>query len=164
MRNKELGIRSVLVICILLCALFGLSSCADASGLHDQNALLCTFKFTNMGDDVSGTFSLAGDFDGDDVWEISVDQCNVTLTNGEGTSDSTIAVTSSWIKFTLCDSAWLRTAWYPSVRGNSDSGDQGASNFYIEALDLSAGTATIVIDGSLCGTGDYGSDDMIYVE
>ncbi len=141
MTDKTLGMTSILAILFLcLASLFGLSSCADADGLHDQNALQVTFVFTGFGD-ISGDYSIPGNFDD---WDNST--TDITMKDGEGTSNA-IAITESNIQFTLVPvNGWTRD-WYVagSVEGNgSDSG--AMRNFYIDGLDLNAGEATVLVD------------------
>lgn len=128
-----------------LVAFVGLG-CADVNGLHNQEAADVTFVFKNMGENISGDYTIPGNFNN---WDNTTTQ--VTLKNGEGTSEP-ITVSRANIQFTLIktnDSSWLRS-WYPDVKGNSaDTGSAGSpyQNFYYDGLDLSAGEITIVIDG-----------------
>lgn len=142
-----------------------LASCADADGLHNQNALQATFKFINFEDALAdGSYSIAGDFNGDNAWEIDNSESNITIKNGTGTSSEVFSITSTWIKCSLIktgDSAWGRP-WYPTIKGNAaDEGTAGNpyQNFYLGGIDVNAGEAVIVIDGSKSGT-----DAMIYIE
>lgn len=134
------------VLCACLLSLFAVS-CADVNGLHNQSAAKVTFVFQNMGDSISGDYTIPGNFND---WDNTVTL--VTLTNGSGSSNA-ITVSKSNIQFTLIqtgDSGWLRS-WYPDVKGNgADTGSAGApyQNFYVDGLDLSAGEITLVIDGS----------------
>lgn len=134
------------VLCACFLSLFAVS-CADVNGLHNQSAAQVTFIFENMGDSISGNYTIPGNFND---WDNSVTL--VTLEKGNGTSEA-ITVSKSNIQFTLIqtgDSGWLRT-WYPDVKGNAaDTGTAGApyQNFYVDGLDLSAGEITILIDGS----------------
>ena len=65
-RNENLGIRmsAKFFLLLMISALFafGLVSCADEDGLHDQNALMVTFEFTGFGD-ISGSYAIPGNFD-----------------------------------------------------------------------------------------------------
>lgn len=156
---KQIRYFVTVVFSIFCAALF--FSCADANGLHDQNALVVTFKVVNFGSGVNGSFAIAGDFNGDETWEVDNSAAVISLKGGDGVASQTYPVTSTWIKFTVCaagDSAWSRAAWFPAVKGNAAEGDN-YWNFYIGDLDLSAGEATIVIDGSKSGL-----DSMVYVE
>ncbi|MBQ7159005.1 MAG: hypothetical protein IJS09_06255 [Treponema sp.] len=147
--------------------IFGLclGGCADATGLHNQNALQVTFKFINFAEALSdGDYSIAGDFNGDNIWEATNAAKNISIKNGTGTSSTVYSVTSTWIKCSLVktnDSAWTRP-WYPTIKGNVvDEGTAGTpqQNFYLGGIDVNAGEAVIVIDGSKSGT-----DAMIYVQ
>lgn len=163
MKNKMKKLRLFALISMAaLISAFGVVSCADVNGLHDQNAVIVTIEFKNFGS-LTGDFAVAGDFNGDEAWEVEASVANITMKNGEGTASKTFPVTSTWIKFSLCelDSNWSRK-WYPAIEGNSvDTGTAGnpQQNFYIGNLDLSSGTMTIVIDGSKSGT-----DAMVFVK
>lgn len=132
----------IAAVFICLASLFAFSSCADADGLHDQNALMVTFHFTGFGD-ISGSYSIPGNFDS---WDNTT--TDITMKNGEGTSNA-IAVTESNIQFTLVPvNGWTRD-WYVagSMEGNgNDSGSGKMQNFYIDGLDLNAGEATVLVD------------------
>ena len=119
------------------------TGCPDANGLHNQSALMVTFEFTGFGDDISGSYSIPGNFDN---WDNTI--ADVTLAKGAGTSDP-IAVSESNIQFSLCPVGEWTRPWYVkgSVEGNgSDSGVM--RNFYIDGLDLDAGEVTLLIDAS----------------
>lgn len=124
--------------------LFVFASCADADGLHDQNALLVTFEFTGFGQ-ISGTYSIPGNFDD---WDNT--QSDITMKKGEGSS-SEIPVTTANIQFTLVPvNSWVRD-WYKLevLEGNGYDGTAGKyQNFFIDNLDLNSGSVTILIDGS----------------
>lgn len=127
-------------LALLSTALCFVSSCADADGLHDQNALMVTFEFSGLGDDVGGSYIVTGDYDS---WGLP-ESGAVTLSKGCGKTNQ-IAVSSANIVFTVCDANWKR-GWYPALEGNSyDGGDAKWHNFYINDLDLEAGEATIVV-------------------
>lgn len=140
-----------ILACLALClaSLLGLSSCADADGLHDQTALLVTFQFTGFGDGTDGDYSVPGNFDGSDNWDNT--NIDVVMKDGEGTS-SQISVTTSNIQFSLCPvNTWTRP-WYKvgTLVGNGFDNTTSDKywNFYIDGLDLNAGETTILIDGS----------------
>lgn len=135
---------------VLLAAGFvclGLTGCPSAEGLHNQEAAEVTFVFTNFPETISGNYSIPGNFDGNTSWTKQIDDIDIVMKNGEGTSNP-ITVTTQNIQWSLVetgDTAWNRL-WYPTVKGNgSDSGVM--RNFYIDGLDLSAGEITILIDG-----------------
>ncbi|MCR5219143.1 hypothetical protein [Treponema sp.] len=151
MKVKNIKNKIAVFASLAFIALAGLSvtSCADAEGLHNQQALMVTFQFENFGEDISGNYSIPGNFDGSDSWDNT--NVDVTLKEGSGTS-SQIAVTISNIQFSLVPvNAWNRP-WYikGEVEGNgADPSASGAlQNFYIDGLDLSAGEVTLVIDAS----------------
>lgn len=126
--------------------LLGITSCADAEGLHNQQALFVTFDFENFGDGISGSYSIPGNFNNWDNTDI-----NVNMEKGCGVSDP-IAITETNIQFSLVPvDSWNRN-WYikGSVEGNGS--DVGVMrNFYIDGLDLNAGEITLVID-AISGT------------
>ena len=118
-------------------------SCADVNGLHNQQAVNVTFKFENFGDDISGNYSIPGNFDD---WDNTTQ--DIVMSGGDGTSNK-IAITDSNIQFSLVPvNEWTRP-WYTKgvLEGNgSDTGKM--RNFYIDNLDLDSGEITIVIDAS----------------
>lgn len=134
-------ILAAFVVCVA--SLFAFSSCSDADGLHDQNALIVTFVFKGFGNDINGSYSIPGNFNS---W--SNTSADVTMSSGAGTSKQ-IAITNSNIQFTLVPvNSWTRD-WYVegSVEGNgSDSGVM--RNFYIDGLNLDSGAAIILVDAS----------------
>ena len=146
---KILAAFSVLCVCA-----FCFTACPDPDGLHNQTGSNVTFVFTGFPESISGDYSVPGDFNGDSSWENEVSNVDVTMKNGEGTSNP-FMVTSSWIKFSLVptgDTAWNRP-WYPEAKGNvEDTGTAGnpMQNFFIEGYELGSGDFTIVID---CSTG-----------
>lgn len=145
-KNKILALAS---FALIFAAGLTFTSCADASGLHNQQALMVTFQFENFGSTINGNFAVPGNFDGTDVWDNT--NVDVILKEGNGTSNA-IAVTSPDIQFSLVPvNAWNRP-WYVkgSVEGNgADPTASGAlQNFYIDGLDLSAGEITLVVDAS----------------
>lgn len=157
MKNKSF-ITVIFLIGISIFASCFFSSCADAAGLHDQNALMLTFEFTGFPSSADGDYCLAGDFNGDTEWERGADSITVHLSGGSGVCSEKIPVTSTWINFTLCDTSWSR-AWFPAVQGNSVDGKSGNYfNFYADNLDLSLNEATVVIDGSQSGS------QMVYLK
>ena len=142
-RNENLGIRmsAKFFLLLMISALFafGLVSCADEDGLHDQNALVVKFEISGLGDDVSGSYFVTGEFDD---WKQNYP---VTLSKGAGSVEG-IPLTITSMKFSVCDENWGR-AWYPTLEGNqADENSSGKYwNFYIEGLELGAGEATIAI-------------------
>lgn len=128
---------------LLVCMMF--TGCPDVNGLHNQNALLVTMEFSGFGN-VSGDYSIPGNFDGSASWDNT--NVDVVLKNGEGTSNA-IAVTSANIQFSLCPTNEWTRPWYSagSIEGNGN--DAGTMwNFYIDNLDLNAGEITLVLDAS----------------
>ena len=140
--------RISLSVIVIVTALFALSSCADANGLHNQTAAKITFVFKNFAS-ISGDYTIPGNFN---EWDYS--KSLITMQDGNGTS-SPITVSNANIEFTLIqtgDSGWLRP-WYTAgvLEGNGvDRGTAGSpyQNFYIDALDLNAGELILVIDGA----------------
>ena len=133
--------KSLTILSIIACLVFGLVGCADVNGLHNQEAAEVTFVFKNMGEDISGEYSIPGNFNN---WDNTV--ATVKLDGGNGSS-TPLVISVSNIQFSLVKvNDWGRS-WYPAVQGNgSDAGTM--HNFYIDGLDLSAGEITLVIDGS----------------
>ncbi len=145
MKNAEFGMTRFSKLGMAMFAMMLSLSMMDENGLHDQNALLVTMKFTGFGS-VSGNYSIPGNFDGTGSWDNT--NVDVVLKDGEGTSNQ-IAVTVSNIQFSLCPvNEWTRP-WYVegSVEGNASDGGT-MHNFYIDGLDLGAGEVTLVIDAS----------------
>ena len=143
---KKIFIKTLSAALLSLALIFGLASCADADGLHDQNALLVTFVFTGFGDDISGDYSIPGNFDGTDSWDNT--NTDVVLKNGEGTSNP-ISVTIPNIQFSLCPKDEWTRPWYKKGEVEGNGSDKGVMrNFYIDGLDLNAGEITLVIDAS----------------
>lgn len=146
--------KTALILSALLCSMsaFMLTGCPSAEGLHNQSGSTVIFVFKGFPESVSGDYSIPGDFDGDSSWENGIDNVDVTMKNGEGTS-SEFTVSSDWIKFSLIktnDSSWSRN-WYPEVAGNiEDTGTAGTpkQNFYIDGLEVGNGDFSIVIDAS----------------
>ena len=129
----------LLALVLPFCLAMTLTSCADEDGLHDQNALVVKFEISGLGDDVSGSYFVTGEFDG---WKQNYP---VTLSKGAGSVEG-IPLTITSMKFSVCDKNWGR-AWYPTLEGNqADENSSGKYwNFYIEGLELGAGDATIAI-------------------
>ncbi len=126
----------------VMTAALAFSSCADADGLHDQNALLVTFEFSGFGE-ISGSYAIPGNFDD---WDNTTS--DVTMKKGSGTS-AKIAITTSNIQFTLVPTnSWTRD-WYSAGTCEGNGSDSGTmQNFYINDLDLDAGEVTISVDAS----------------
>ena len=129
-------------------ALSGLTSCANAEGLHNQTAAKITFVFKNFAN-ISGDYTIPGNFND---WDYT--KSLISMKDGNGTSEP-ITISNVNIEFTLIqtgDSGWLRP-WYSAgvLEGNGvDRGTAGNpyQNFYIDALDLNAGEITLIIDGA----------------
>lgn len=149
--KKTTRIAFVLAMTVLMAAV--LSSCADASGLHDQKAASVTFVFENFGEKITGEYSIPGNFN---EWDNS--KMMVSMSKGSGTS-SPVTVSEANIQFSLVKvKEWTRE-WFADFQGNGfDNKDQKYHNFYIDGLDLSSGEITLVIDGTLTGTA------MVYVK
>ena len=124
--------------------IFGLFSCADADGLHNQEAATVTFVFTNFPVE-DGSYSIPGEHNN---WDNTSE--SVTIKGGEGTSSS-VTVTSSSIEFTLVKKDnWLRP-WSKKDGGTiNGAGKEGADyykNFLAEGITLGS-PVKITIDGS----------------
>ncbi len=133
---KKIPLILILISCITL-----LTGCADVNGLHNQMAVDVTFIFKNFPENVSGNYTIPGNFNN---WDNT--KTTITMKNGSGTSVP-ITIAEKNIQFSLVKTGdWLR-GWYPEVKGNgSDSGVM--RNFYIDDLDLTSGEITLMIDGS----------------
>lgn len=131
-------------VILSLALVLGLVSCADADGLHNQEAATLTFVFTNF--PISdGSYSIPGDYNN---WDNTSE--TITIKNGEGTS-STVTVTSSSVEFTLVKKDdWLRP-WSKKDGGTIDgAGKEGADynrNFLAEGITLGS-SVKVTIDGS----------------
>ena len=132
----KLGVAFVLAMSVLF--VFG---CADANGLHNQNAANVTFVFKNMGESIEGAYAVPGNFNNWDNSEVMV-----SMKGGSGTT-APVSIATPNIQFTLVKTGEWTRSWYPAVKGNGSDGGV-MQNFYIDALDLSAGEITLVIDGS----------------
>ena len=127
--------------------IFGLFSCADADGLHNQEAATVTFVFTNFPVE-DGSYSIPGEHNN---WDNTSE--SVTIKGGEGTSSS-VTVTSSSIEFTLVKKDnWLRP-WSKKDGTRDDTingaGREGADyykNFLAEGITLGS-PVKVTIDGS----------------
>ncbi len=131
------------VLALFTLCLFAFTSCPNAQGLHDQPELLVTFEFSGFGD-ISGNYSIPGNFDGNNAWDNT--NTDVVMRNGSGVSNE-ISVTSANIQFSLVPlNDWTRP-WYKAgeCEGNGADGSSGNRNFYIDNLDLNAGKATVVV-------------------
>ena len=124
------------------------TACPSAEGLHNQQELLVTFEFSGFydtsGNAISGNYSIPGNFDGNDGWDNT--NVDVVMKNGKGSSNE-ISVTTSDIQWSLVPvNDWSRP-WYSAgvSEGNGADGSSGNRNFYIDNLDLSAGTATVYV-------------------
>jgi len=134
----------IIIFGILTCSLFfavNFTGCADADGLHNQEASNVIFAFKNFTAAADGSYSIPGNYND---WNNA--SAMLTLKSGEGTTAAQ-TVTNSFVKFTLVQpNSWTR-AWYPTVKGNSiDETSNTYVNFY---ADITLGTdVTITIDGS----------------
>lgn len=143
-RNKFGMTLFATLTCLFLAVV--LSSCADANGLHNQEAATITFVFTNFPVE-NGTYAIPGDYSSP-TWDNTVEL--VTITNGEGTS-SALKCTSSSTEFSLTKKdSWLRP-WSKKDGGTiNGAGREGADyyrNFLAEGITLGA-EVRIIIDGS----------------
>ena len=136
-------------LCLALCALTVsalFTGCPSADGLHNQPVLMVKFEFTGFGN-ISGNYSVPGSFDGVDKWTKGINDVDVVMEDGSGTSNP-IPVISKWIKFSLCptgDESWSRP-WYEEgvCYGNVENW-----NFYnTKILNLDDGEVTLVVDAS----------------
>jgi len=148
MKMKKANIFKTLFFAALVTAA-GLSftGCPDVNGLHNQQAATLTIVFTNFPDSVTGDYSIPGDFNGDEDWENGIDNIDIVMKNGEGTSNQ-FSVTASWVKFSLVktnDTSWLR-GWASEVSGNA--ADNGKYVNFWSDVDLTAGEITLTVDGS----------------
>ena len=139
-RGKNLFVLGLLSFMMI----FGLFSCADADGLHNQEAATVTFVFTNFPVE-DGSYSIPGEHNN---WDNTSE--SVTIKGGEGTSSS-VTVTSSSIEFTLVKKDnWLRP-WSKKDGGTiNGAGKEGADyyrNFLAEGITLGS-PVKITIDGS----------------
>ncbi len=145
---KKLNIFKTLFFATVIClSSFALTSCPNANGLHNQQAAKMTIVFTNFPESVTGNYSIPGDFNGDEAWENEIENIDVVMKNGEGTSNE-FTVTATWVKFSLVktkDTSWLR-GWSSEVQGNS--ADKGKYVNFWSDIDLSAGQVTLTVDAS----------------
>lgn len=137
---KKIAMLLTASICGLVLA-FGLTGCADANGLHNQESSTLTFVFKGFDAAVDGDYAIPGEYNS---WNNSVAQ--ITLKDGCGTSTtSTLGISS--FKFTLVKvDSWSR-AWYPAIKGNSVDSGTVYSNFYIDGYTL-GGDLTVTVDGT----------------
>lgn len=120
------------------------TGCPDVDGLHNQPELLVTFEFSGFGD-ISGEYAIPGNFDGNTNWTKGVDDTDIVMKNGSGTSNE-IFVTTANIQFSLCPKGDWSRPWYKAGEREGNGSDGGTmQNFYIDKLDLSAGTATVIV-------------------
>lgn len=134
--------RMIILVASIFC-LGVLSACANANGLHNQMASEVTFVFQNFPENVTGEYSIPGNFND---WDNTKTMIN--MKNGNGTSQ-TVTISDANIQFTLVKTGeWLR-GWNEAVTSNGfDASQNKYHNFYIDALDLSSGEIILVIDGS----------------
>ena len=141
---KNAVIMAFLAVCAMIFLAVMLVSCADANGLHNQEAATVTFKFTNF-PIADGSYAIPGEHNS---WDNTVEL--VTIKNGEGTSSS-VSVTSSSLEFSLVKKDnWLRP-WAKANGGTiNGAGRTGADyyrNFLAEGITLGT-EVTVTIDGS----------------
>lgn len=137
---------------LALCSLFVsalLTACPSADGLHNQPALMVTMEFTGFGN-TSGDYSIPGSFDGiSDPWTRGMNNVDVVMKNGEGTTINPIPVTASNIQFSLVPTGEWTRPWNTELGLEGNGSDKGVMhNFYIDDLDLNAGEITLLIDAS----------------
>lgn len=136
--------KKIIIFGMLICSLLfavNFTGCADADGLHNQEASNVTFTFRNFTAAADGSYAIPGNYNN---WNNT--SAMLTLKGGEGKTEAQ-TITSSFVKFTLVmPESWTRT-WYPAVKGNSvDETSNTYVNFY---ADITLGTdVTITIDGS----------------
>ncbi len=145
--KKGIIFKTILFTSVIALSGLFFTGCPDVNGLHNQQAANLTIVFTNFPDSVTGDYSIPGDFNGDEDWENGIDNIDIVMKNGEGTSNQ-FSVTATWIKFSRVktkDTSWLR-GWSSEVTGNA--ADNGKYiNFWAD-VDLSAGDITVTVDGS----------------
>lgn len=136
---------SCLAAALLCAALF--TACPNADGLHNQKELLVTFEFSGFRD-ISGNYAIPGEFGGSVSWDNT--NVDVVMNNGKGISNP-IAVTTANIEFSLCLTNTWNRPWHKENECEGNSIDRGTAgnpyqNFYIDKLDLDAGTAVVVVE------------------
>lgn len=144
MMMKKITALAATTICGLVLAL-GVTGCADATGLHNQQSSEVTFVFTNFTTAVDGNYSIPGDYSSP-TWNNATTQ--LTMKDGEG-STTAITLSSSSTTFTLVKTgSWSRAWCTGSCYGNAVDGGTGVySNFYVDSIPMGT-TATVTIDAS----------------
>jgi len=151
MRNRKLVKVIKAGFAALFCGLI-FAACANANGLHNQQAAEVTFEFINFPESVDGEYAIPGHFSGSGTsWEVGIDSTMIKMTAGNGVSDP-VKVSNANIQFSLVktgDSAWNRSWYQPGILEGNGSDSGVMRNFYIDGLNLSAGQITVVLDGSV---------------
>ncbi|MBQ6056296.1 MAG: hypothetical protein IJL34_01355 [Treponema sp.] len=133
-----------LFIAAVCSAVFFVAGCADANGLHNQEAATVVFEFTDF-PAADGVYAIPGEHNS---WDNTVSL--VTLKDGSGTSSS-VKITSTSLEFSLTKvDSWLRL-WSKKDGGSiNGAGREGADyyrNFLAEGIELGS-DVKIIIDGS----------------
>jgi hypothetical protein len=152
--RKLIRIASAL-ICVFMLGFFA-TGCADANGLHNQEASYITIKFTNFKAAKDGTYSVPGGFINKDDWSRSdyvYTDTMITLKEGEGTTTVVQKCILKEFDFSLVSVGSWQRSWYPTVKGNAyDPSTSKYWNFGVWASGCGAVTlgvdATIIVDGS----------------
>jgi len=133
-----------LVFTALFALALTLTSCADVSGLHNQQAAKVTFKFVNFPVE-DGAYSIPGSHNS---WNNKAE--NITIKDGTGTA-SAVNVTTSSVEFTLVKKDnWLRPWAKPDGGKINGAGREGADyyrNLLAEGIPLGM-DVTVTVDGS----------------
>ncbi len=128
------------------------AACADANGLHNQQAAEVTFEFINFPESVDGDYAIPGHYSGSGTsWEVGIENVMIKMTAGNGVSDP-VMVSNANIQFSLVkagDTAWNRSWYQPGILEGNGSDSGVMRNFYIDGLNLSAGQITVIVDGSV---------------
>lgn len=148
---------NLIICCLFFVVAFCLCGCADANGLHNQQASQITIKFINFEMAADGEYSVPGGFVSKDDWNLSdhvYTDAMLTIKDGEGTTTVTQTCILREFDFTLVPvGSWLRP-WFPAVSGNASDPTNGNKywNFGVWATSCGAVTlgipATIIVDGS----------------
>lgn len=133
----------ILTVILIVCLSGIISSCANVLGLHNQLAAEIVFVFKNFPSDVSGSYSIPGNFNN---WDNST--VMVSMKDGNGSSNP-VLIANANIQFSLVRVNDWNRSWFPTVTGNGVDGSANKyHNFYIDDLSLDSGEIVIVIDGS----------------
>lgn len=121
-----------------------LAGCADANGLHNQEAAMVTFVFENVSAP-DGAYSLPGEWQSA-PWDNTV--AHLELTGGKGTSEPQTVTVSSFVFSLVPFNGWERP-WYPAMKGNAWDTNSGGNQWNFEITGLPLGQAvTVTVDGS----------------